>query len=216
MDVLTRAAKEKGNLIVTSEPTFFGQKDAAIADNWCTGAKKDFLEKNRMVVWRFSGELARPPTQSAPRGPRPNAGMDQPRRGPRRRPFRDDAGHPRRSHRPSRQTPPRTRRHPCGGRSADPYRQHHPASRHDTARCHHESAAHLRSGDRRRSARVGVGGIRPGYSGERTEEGFITIGRVLSEDPGMEVCAQWLKTLVPEAPVRCAFPPAIPIGGPPR
>jgi hypothetical protein len=34
------------------------------------------------------------------------------------------------------------------------------------------------------------------------KKGMIMLGRVLSEDPGMNVCAQWLKTLVPEAAVR--------------
>jgi hypothetical protein len=33
------------------------------------------------------------------------------------------------------------------------------------------------------------------------KKGFITIGRVLSEEPGMEACAQWVKTLVSEVPV---------------
>ena len=28
------------------------------------------------------------------------------------------------------------------------------------------------------------------------------VGRSLSEDPGMKVCAQWLQAIVPEAPVR--------------
>lgn len=32
--------------------------------------------------------------------------------------------------------------------------------------------------------------------------GLLTIGRVASEDPGMRVCAAWLKTLVKEVPVR--------------
>ena len=31
---------------------------------------------------------------------------------------------------------------------------------------------------------------------------LILVGRTLSEDPGMKVCAQWLETIVPEAPVR--------------
>jgi hypothetical protein len=33
-------------------------------------------------------------------------------------------------------------------------------------------------------------------------KGFISIGRVVNEAPGMQVCADWLKTLVPEVPVR--------------
>jgi len=34
------------------------------------------------------------------------------------------------------------------------------------------------------------------------KKGFISIGRVVYEAPGMQVCADWLKTLVPEVPVR--------------
>jgi putative NIF3 family GTP cyclohydrolase 1 type 2 len=34
------------------------------------------------------------------------------------------------------------------------------------------------------------------------DKALILIGRTLSEDPGMKVCAQWLETVVPEAPVR--------------
>lgn len=36
--------------------------------------------------------------------------------------------------------------------------------------------------------------------GER--RGLVTVGRVVSEDPGMRVCAEWLETVVTEAPVR--------------
>ena len=34
------------------------------------------------------------------------------------------------------------------------------------------------------------------------KKGFISIGRVLNETPGMQVCAGWLKTIVPEVPIR--------------
>jgi putative NIF3 family GTP cyclohydrolase 1 type 2 len=34
------------------------------------------------------------------------------------------------------------------------------------------------------------------------KKGFISIGRVVNEAPGMQVCAEWLKTIVPELPVR--------------
>ena len=32
-------------------------------------------------------------------------------------------------------------------------------------------------------------------------KGFISIGRVVNEAPGMRVCADWLKTIVPEVPI---------------
>ena len=38
------------------------------------------------------------------------------------------------------------------------------------------------------------------FSGEK--KGLILVGRVVSEEPGMDVCANWLKTFVPEVPIR--------------
>jgi putative NIF3 family GTP cyclohydrolase 1 type 2 len=38
------------------------------------------------------------------------------------------------------------------------------------------------------------------FAGEK--KGLILIGRTVSEEPGMEVCAGWLKTFVPEVPIR--------------
>jgi putative NIF3 family GTP cyclohydrolase 1 type 2 len=34
------------------------------------------------------------------------------------------------------------------------------------------------------------------------KKGFISIGRVVNEAPGMQVCADWLRTIVPEVPIR--------------
>jgi hypothetical protein len=34
------------------------------------------------------------------------------------------------------------------------------------------------------------------------KKGLVMLGRVLSEDPGMNVCAAWLKTVVPDLPAR--------------
>ena len=38
------------------------------------------------------------------------------------------------------------------------------------------------------------------FSGEK--KGLILVGRVVSEEPGMDVCANWLKTFVSEVPIR--------------
>ena len=38
------------------------------------------------------------------------------------------------------------------------------------------------------------------FAGER--KGLILVGRIVSEEPGMNVCANWLKTFVPEVPIR--------------
>jgi hypothetical protein len=34
------------------------------------------------------------------------------------------------------------------------------------------------------------------------KKGFISIGRVVNEAAGMQVCAGWLKAIVPDVPVR--------------
>ena len=68
MDVFARAAKANINLIVTLEPTFFGRLDAQPipANSGGRGqngvnpydpvyiAKREFIQKNGLVVWRFS------------------------------------------------------------------------------------------------------------------------------------------------------------------
>ena len=38
------------------------------------------------------------------------------------------------------------------------------------------------------------------FAGER--KGLILVGRVVSEEPGMDICANWLKTFIPEVPIR--------------
>jgi hypothetical protein len=45
------------------------------------------------------------------------------------------------------------------------------------------------------------------FSGAR--KGFVSVGRIVSEAPGMQLCADWLKTLVAEVPVNL-----IPVGDP--
>ncbi len=53
MDVLKESIKAGANLIITSEPTFYSRADTARTDVIST-AKKDFILKNQLVVWRFS------------------------------------------------------------------------------------------------------------------------------------------------------------------
>jgi putative NIF3 family GTP cyclohydrolase 1 type 2 len=41
------------------------------------------------------------------------------------------------------------------------------------------------------------------------KKSLVLLGRIVSETPGMQICAQWLKTIVPEIPSTC-----IPVGDP--
>jgi putative NIF3 family GTP cyclohydrolase 1 type 2 len=217
MDVLSRAAKENLNLVVTLEPTFFGRLDAqpapagAAAGRGQSGvrpddpvylAKKEFIEKNGLVIWRFNDHWrARKPDPLA-------VGLAE-ALGWRNHQVDDD-----------------------------PLRYDLPAGSLGSLADQLQKRLKARAGIRvigDRATRVRRVALLPGLSalaatmkhlpeadvivaGETREwesveyaadtvaagrkKGMIMLGRVLSEDPGMNVCAGWLKTLIPEAPVR--------------
>jgi putative NIF3 family GTP cyclohydrolase 1 type 2 len=65
MDVLKQAVKAGANLVITSEPTFYAKSDAVTPAGGRRGgppatpdaifaAKNDFIQANGLVVWRFS------------------------------------------------------------------------------------------------------------------------------------------------------------------
>ena len=217
MDVLTRAVKEKTNLIVTLEPVFFGRLDGqpdpagrgggrgqtgVNLDDPVYTAKKEFIQRNGLVVWRFTDHWrARKPDPFATGLARTFAwGKYQV----------DD----------------------------DPFRYDLPGptltSLVDDLAKRLKARAGIRViGDPR--AKVRRIAILPGVStlaaamkalpdadaivaGEAREwesveyaqdtvaagqkKGMIMLGRALSEEPGMNLCAEWLKTLVPEVPVQ--------------
>jgi putative NIF3 family GTP cyclohydrolase 1 type 2 len=55
LDVLQRASASGKNLIITHEPTFYNHLDETkdFGDDPVVAFKQDFIKKNRMVVWRF-------------------------------------------------------------------------------------------------------------------------------------------------------------------
>ncbi len=55
LDVLQRAAAARKNLIITHEPTFYNYSDqtAHLSEDAVYLRKKDVIEKNRLVIWRF-------------------------------------------------------------------------------------------------------------------------------------------------------------------
>src|SRR5690349_5027397 len=56
MDVLERAASKGLNLVITHEPTFYAHLDkpAGMSEGDAVWAeKRAFIEKHRMVIWRF-------------------------------------------------------------------------------------------------------------------------------------------------------------------
>jgi putative NIF3 family GTP cyclohydrolase 1 type 2 len=58
-DVLQRAAAARKNFVISHEPTFYNHEDKTgdFAGDPVYAAKQSFIEKNRMVVWRFHDHI---------------------------------------------------------------------------------------------------------------------------------------------------------------
>jgi putative NIF3 family GTP cyclohydrolase 1 type 2 len=205
MDVLTRAAKANINLIVTLEPTFFGHLDAQPASNPNDPvylAKKTFIEKSALMVWRFTD-----PWRA--RKPDPFATGLANTLDWRKHQVADDVLH---------------YDLPAGTLAA--------LAKTLQQRLKARAGIRVLGDPQTRIRRVALlPGISPLaatmknlpdadviVAGETREwesveyaadtvasgqkKGFVMLGRILSEDPGMKVCAEWLKALAPEVPVQ--------------
>ncbi len=202
MDVLTRAARENANLIVTLEPVFFGKNDAAIAGDPVYQGKKEFIEKNHLVIWRYNEPWrARKPDPfavglgAALAWKQYEVGGDPLRYDLPAMSLESLASHLKK------QLKARAGIRVIG----DPQTKVRRIALLPGVSPLAASMKILPDAD------VIVGGeTREWESVEYAQDtvaagqrkGMILIGRVLSEDPGMNVCAQWLKTVISEAPVR--------------
>ncbi|MGO9260896.1 MAG: Nif3-like dinuclear metal center hexameric protein [Bryobacteraceae bacterium] len=220
MDVLTRASKESLNLVVTLEPVFFGRLDAQAApvnpggpaggrgqagvslDDPVFLAKQEFIRKNGLVVWRFTDHWrARKPDPFAA-GLAEALGWRSYQVGD--DPFRYDlpAGSlASLADRLKRQLKARAGIRVVGDPQTRvrriamlPGLSPLAATMKSLPECDVILAGETREWE---SVEYAADTVAAGR-----KKGMIMLGRVLSEDPGMNVCAQWLKTLVPEAPVR--------------
>jgi putative NIF3 family GTP cyclohydrolase 1 type 2 len=217
MDVLSRAVREKTNLVLTLEPVFFSRTDVSSPaaspaggrgtagvspDDPVILAKKEFIQKNGLVVFRFSDNWRAHKPDPLATGLAQTIGWTK---------------------------------YQAGG---DPERYDVPSI---TIGALAESLAtrlKARAGIRvvgDPQSRVRRIAMLPGVSplaaslkalpdcdlvlaGETREwesveyvqdtvaagqkKGLIMLGRVLSEEPGMNVCAEWLKRVAPEIPAR--------------
>ena len=202
MDVLSRAAKAKTNFIVTLEPAFFGRLDTAIAGDPVYAAKQEFIQKNSLVIWRFNDswrarqpdplttglaqtlawtkyQVAGDPTRyDLPAMTLGSLAGDLAKRLDARAGIRV-VGDPQTTVRRIGLLP---------GSSALP------ATMKTLPECDVVIAGETREWESVEYAQDTVA------SGQK--KGFVMLGRVLSEEPGMKLCADWLKSLVPEVPVR--------------
>jgi putative NIF3 family GTP cyclohydrolase 1 type 2 len=201
MDVLTRASKEKANFIVTLEPAFFSHLETPLTGDPVYAAKQQFVQSNRLVVWRFSDhwrarkpdpfatgladtlawtkyQLNGDPAQYAIPAMTLAALADDLAKRLRARAGIRVVGDPQTSVRRVCLIP---------GVSALA------ATMKTLPECDVVIAGETREWESVEYAQDVVA------SGQK--KGFIMLGRVLSEDPGMNLCASWLKSLIPEVPV---------------
>ena len=216
MEVLQQAAKARLNLIVSFEPTFYGRTDAqpgvaaqgpggrGIAqDDPILTAKRQFLKANGMVVYRlhdqWMGRQANEHARALARAmgwTRPAAGGD---------PATDYEIAPTRL---SELVPQVRAKLKSGGGLrviGDPASQ----VRHVTVMPGVQALPQLLAKLPHTDLML-VGESRdwegPEYVGDAATAGLnkslITVGKVVSADPGMRACADWMKGFVPEVPVQ--------------
>ena len=209
MRVLSQAMNAGANLVITCEPTFYGRADSptsppargattpAAPDPVFT-AKKDFIEKHKLVLWRFSDHwrLHRPDPFVAGLADAMNWSKFR---------TQDD---------PARVTVPamtlealaNTLKRNLNARGGirvvgDPSTKVQRIALLPGTTPIQASLRALPNVDA-----IVAGEVREWESIEYArdavtagqQKGFIVLGRVLSEEPAMNVCAQWLQTFVPE------------------
>ena len=211
--VLARAVERGRNLVVTQEPVFYNANDEPgnRASDAIYLAKKAYIEQHGLVVFRFADHWNS--RQPDPRvaalaralsweGPGTNGVFA----------IRETSLSSLAAHLRERLADSRRVAHArCPGHAgplgaAD--------SRHDRcADCDGRTEGRRRC-RRRRASRVGSRApVRcstdPQWREAGANKALLAIGRVVSEEPGMKACAEWLETFIPEVPVE-----AIPVGDP--
>jgi putative NIF3 family GTP cyclohydrolase 1 type 2 len=213
LTVMRQAVKSGANLIVTAGPTFYSRTDsasppagrgrgAAVSPDPVFTAKSDFIRANNLVVWRFSDHWRL-------RAPDPFAQGLTAALGWARYATNGD---------PGRLTVPAVTLDALAARVKSRLEARggvrvvgRPQTRVRTigilpgTRSIQDTVALLPQVDA-----VIAGEIREWESSEYARDvvnagrgkGLILVGRTLSEDAGMKVCAEWLRPIVPEAPVR--------------
>jgi putative NIF3 family GTP cyclohydrolase 1 type 2 len=217
MEVLRAASRENVNLIVTLEPTFFGRLDGqSPAAGGAAGrgqagvgpddpvylAKKEFVRKNGLVIWRFTDHWRthKPDPFASGLGAALEWSKFQAGDDPFRYELPEDtlgslAGHLKRRLKARAGIrvigDPQTRVRRI---ALLPGLSPLAASMKALPDADVILAGEVREWESVEYASDAVAASR--------KKGMVLLGRVLSEDPGMNVCAQWLKKLIPEAPVR--------------
>jgi putative NIF3 family GTP cyclohydrolase 1 type 2 len=197
MDVLRQAVTAGANLVITAEPTFYSRADTATPDPICA-AKNDFINKNSLVVWRFSDHWRLRKPDPLVQGLADVLGWSTLR-------AADD---------PTRISIPSITLGALASRVKKTLNARGGIRVIGDPETKVERVALLPGATPLRASLDTLPGVDAIVAGELREwesveyardtvtagskKGLILIGRVLSEDPGMNVCAQWIRTVVPQ------------------
>jgi putative NIF3 family GTP cyclohydrolase 1 type 2 len=200
LDVLKQAAAANANLVLTYEPTFYGRADTGPPGDPLVKAKREFIEKHSLVVYRLRDRW------QARKGDEMIAGLADALGWSKRRIKPDDAVYeiPAAS---GAETVDSIRRklnlraglRAVGDRKATIRRVLlHPGPMTPAIMWKRYSEVDMLIAGEVREWENTLYAADMFTAGEKRV--LVTLGRVVSEDPGMRACAQWLKTVVPEVP----------------
>lgn len=203
MDVLRQASKAGLNLIVTHEPTFFGIRDGALpADDPVLKAKKEFIEKNNLVVFRLHDHWQARKESDLTAGLADSLGWSR-HRVPGEVMMYDIPA----ATLEDTVAAMRKKLNLRGGLRAvgDPKAKVrrvmlHPGLMTVAAMFKNFGKTDLLVAGEVREWECVLYAADMNTAGEKRS--LVTLGRVASEDPGMRVCATWLKTVVKGVPVQ--------------
>lgn len=197
MDVLKQAVTAGANLVITAEPTFYSRADTATPDPVCA-AKSDFINKNSLVIWRFSDHWRLRKPDPLVQGLADVLGWSTLR-------VADDA---------TRISIPSITLGALASRVKKTLNARGGIRVIGDPETKVERVALLPGATPLRASLDTLPGVDAIIAGEVREwesveyardtvtagskKGLILLGRVLSEDPGMNVCAQWIRKVVPQ------------------
>jgi putative NIF3 family GTP cyclohydrolase 1 type 2 len=197
MDVLKQAVTAGANLVITAEPTFYSRADTATPDPVCA-AKSDFINKNSLVIWRFRDHWRLRKPDPLVQGLADVLGWSTLR-------TADDQ---------TRISIPSITLGALASRVKKTLNARGGIRVIGDPETKVERVALLPGATPLRASLDTLPGVDAIIAGEVREwesveyardtvtagskKGLILLGRVLSEDPGMNVCAQWIRKVVPQ------------------
>jgi putative NIF3 family GTP cyclohydrolase 1 type 2 len=202
VDVLKQASKAGMNLVITYEPTFFGRQDRVAPGDPVYKAKKEFIEKNGLVVFRLRDRWQSRKENDMVTGLADSLGWSRYRVSPGDVLYDIPAA-------TAEETVATIRKRlnlrgglrAVGDRTARVRRvMLHPGAMTPAVMWQRYEEADLLIAGEVREWENTFYAADIYTAGEK--RGLVTIGRVVSEDPGMRACADWLKTLVKDLPAQ--------------